>query len=143
MGRLPAESLKRCLKVSLIREALQHLPKTLDETYSRMLSAIDEAYREDAKNALIWLAFSERPLQLEELAEATVIHPRSYPPFDPEERFPDPRNVLEILSSLVVINDLEDNFTPVFAMEDDQHIYSQDTGKATPSTVTLAHYTVK
>lgn len=59
--------------------------------YSRIFSGIDEAYRQDAKSALIWLAFAERPLPLEELAEATIIHPSADPPFDPEERFPEPQ----------------------------------------------------
>jgi hypothetical protein len=89
------------LKVSLIRKALRDLPKTLDDTYSRLFLEIDDAYREEAMKAMLWLAFSDRPLLLEELAEAIVIRPLSHPPFDPEERFPDPESVLQILSSLV------------------------------------------
>lgn len=116
--------LKRCLKVSLIRKALQNLPKTLDDTYTRLFLEIDEAYRQEAKSALLWLAFSERPLRLTELAEAIVINPRSDPPFDPEERFPDPQNVLQILSSLVSIS-------------------ANDTRDGVVVTVTLAHFSVK
>jgi ankyrin repeat domain-containing protein 50 len=93
------------LKVSLIRKALHGLPKTLDDTYSRLFLEIDDAYREDAMKALLWLAFSDRPLLLAELAEAIVVRPLSHPPFDPEERFPDPESVLQILSSLVSVND--------------------------------------
>jgi hypothetical protein len=69
--------LKRCLKLGLIREALKNLPKTLDDTYSRVLMSIEEVYRDDAKHALMWLAFSERPLQLKELAEAMIINPHA------------------------------------------------------------------
>ena len=34
-------SLKRCLKANQARETLITLPKTLEETYARMLEAID------------------------------------------------------------------------------------------------------
>ncbi len=83
--------------MSLIRKALGNLPKTLDDTYSRLFLEIDEDYREEAMNALLWLAFSNRPLLLTELAEAIVVKPQAEPPFDPEERFPDPESVLQIL----------------------------------------------
>ena len=141
--------MKRCLKVSLIRQALRNLPKTLDDTYSRIFSGIDEAYREDAKSALIWLAFAERPLQLEELAEATVIHPSSNPPFDPEERFPEPQNVLEILSSLVTVRSLKED--PLhdslgsYNWNDDDPCNNQNDSSdpGASATITLAHYSVK
>jgi hypothetical protein len=87
----------------LIRKALRDLPKTLDDTYARLFLEIDDGYREEARVALLWLAFSDRPLLLTELAEAIVINPRSDRPFDPEDRFPDPESVLEIFSSLVSI----------------------------------------
>lgn len=90
--------------MSLIRRALRDLPKTLDDTYYRLFLEIDEAYREEAITALLWLAFSTRPLLLAELAEAIVIKPRTNPPFDPEERFPEAESVLLILSSLVSIS---------------------------------------
>jgi len=112
------------LKVSLIRRALRNLPKTLDDTYSRLFLDIDENYREEARSALLWLAFANRPLLLTELAEAIVVKPLAEPPFEPEERIPDPDSVLEILSSLVSI--------------------SQNDGVATPvMIVTMAHFSVK
>ncbi|KAH8792864.1 hypothetical protein F5882DRAFT_516605 [Hyaloscypha sp. PMI_1271] len=119
------DALKRCLKVSLIRKALRDLPKTLDDTYSRLFLEIDDAYREEAMKAMLWLAFSDRPLLLAELAEAIVIRPLSHPPFDPEERFPDPESVLQILSSLVSFNDAGGDL--LWRM----------------GTVTLAHFSVK
>lgn len=125
----------------MIRDALKHLPKTLDDTYSRMFLAIDEAYREDAKAALLWLAFAERPLQLKELAEATIIHPRSEQPFNPAERFPDPQNVLEILSSLVYVNDVEHGSASY--KWDPSGILTIPSVPSGSATVTLAHYSVK
>ncbi|KAE9371255.1 hypothetical protein N431DRAFT_376754 [Stipitochalara longipes BDJ] len=118
------EALKRCLKISLVRKALRDLPKTLDDTYSRLFLDIDEEYREEARSALLWLAFSNRPLLLTELAEAIVVRPLADPPFDPEERFPDPESVLQILSSLVSIS-------------------RNSGGEDTLVTVTMAHFSVK
>ena len=138
--------MKRCLKVGLIRQTLRNLPKTLDDTYSRIFSGIDEAYRQEAKSALIWLAFAERPLQLEELAEATIIHPSSDPPFDPEERFPEPQNVLQILSSLVTVRGLEkgsceENLGAYIWNDDDP--WNSSSNPRPSATITLAHYSVK
>ncbi|KAF8535856.1 hypothetical protein BDD12DRAFT_808232 [Trichophaea hybrida] len=59
---------------------------------------------QETLRSLMWLAFSERPLRIEELAEAIVLNPQSDPYFDPEERFPDPHNILRILGSLVTIS---------------------------------------
>jgi hypothetical protein len=118
--------------VSSIRKALKNLPKTLDETYERMLLNIDEEYGQEALNALLWLAFSERPLRLEEAAEAIVVNPQSNPPFDPEEKLPDPRNVLQILGSLAVVfsNDL---------VNDQQQL----SGLKGVEVIKLAHFSVK
>jgi len=123
------EALKKCLKINLIREALKNLPKTLDDTYERLFLEIDEAYQQEARNALLWLAFSERPLKLTELAEAIVIDPQTTPPFNPEQRFPDPQSVFHILSSLITISSSEQK------IPDDENIIS--------ATVTLAHFSVK
>jgi len=98
------DALKKCLKVSAIRKSLKNLPKTLDDTYARILTNIEEDYQQEAINALLWLAFSERPLKIEEIAEAAVVNPQSDPPFNPEERFPNPNSVLQILAGLVTIS---------------------------------------
>ena len=89
---------------------LRRLPRTLDETYARILNNIEDEYQQYARRALVWLAFSIRPLHIEELAEAAVVDPQINPPFDPEERFIDPRdNILEILGSLVIISSPNDS----------------------------------
>jgi hypothetical protein len=125
----------------LIREALKNLPKTLDDTYSRVFVNIDEVYREDARNALMWLAFAERPLQLQELAEATIIHPSFEQSFIPEERFPDPQNVLEILSSLVTV----DYWQLGSSAETWEEVSIPESSKSLERlmTISLAHYSVK
>lgn len=49
------------------------MPRTLDETYKRMLLAIEDMYQVDARKALMWLTLSERPISVAELAEACSI----------------------------------------------------------------------
>jgi ankyrin repeat protein len=96
------DALKKSKKKSSILLALKQLPKTLNETYDRMLLAIDEVYKAESKRALLWLAFSERPLSVEEVAEAACIDPDADPPFSEDDRFQDPRNnIVEILGSLI------------------------------------------
>jgi hypothetical protein len=97
------DALKKCLKVSTVKKVLSGLPKTLDDTYARILTNIDEDYHQVTLRSLMWFAFSERPLRIEELAEAIVLNSQSDPCFDQEERFPDPHNILRILGSLVTI----------------------------------------
>ena len=68
------------------------------------MCAIDEAHAEDALKILQWLAFSTRPLELQELAEATAITLEDIPKFDPEDRLRHPTDILAICSSLVSIS---------------------------------------
>jgi ankyrin repeat protein len=52
-----------------LRGVLEKLPKTLDETYERVLKSINENNRECARRLLHCLAVAIRPLRVEELAE--------------------------------------------------------------------------
>jgi ankyrin repeat protein len=52
-----------------VRRILEKLPKTLDETYERVLKNINEHNQEHARRLLHCLAVSVRPLRVEELAE--------------------------------------------------------------------------
>ncbi len=56
-----------------IRNVLDDLPKTLDETYARTLQSIDEEKREYAQRLFRCLTVSIRPLRVEELAEILAI----------------------------------------------------------------------
>ena len=98
------DTLRKCIKPSALRKVLATLPKTLDDTYERILCAIDEAHAVDAFKILQWLAFSTRPLELQELAEATAITLDDLPKFDPEDRLRHPTDILAICSSLVSIS---------------------------------------
>ena len=56
-----------CIKLDKLRKALNSLPKTMDETYDRILSNIEEEYKEEAFRVLQWLVFSVCPVTVEEL----------------------------------------------------------------------------
>lgn len=98
------DALKRCLKISVLKKVLTQLPKTLEESYDRIILALPEEYTQEAFFALQFLAFSERPLHISEVAEAAVIDP-VLGSFDPEDRLSDPQDILQICSSLVTVLD--------------------------------------
>ena len=62
------DALQRCFPPNLHR-VLNELPKTLDETYYRILKRIDDAQWDDAHRLLQCLTVAARPLCVEEIAE--------------------------------------------------------------------------
>jgi hypothetical protein len=87
----------------MLRKSLATLPRTLDQTYDRILCAIREEYSEYAMRILQWLTFSARPLSIEEIAEVVAIDVARDPAFDRDEVLEDPLEALDICSSLVTI----------------------------------------
>ena len=89
-----------------LQKALHSLPKTLDQTYERILVGIEEEYKQQAYVALHWLAFSRRPLKVGELAEAVAID--SGKPdcnvFNVDGRLFKSELILEICSSLISVS---------------------------------------
>lgn len=78
------------------------MPKTLDETYNRVLQNLDaNGQLPDAIKALQWLCYSDGPLELSELVDILAIETGEEGDFDPEERLPDPADIVTICSSLV------------------------------------------
>ncbi|KAL8845678.1 MAG: hypothetical protein Q9221_009163 [Calogaya cf. arnoldii] len=94
---------QNCTRLPTLRKALSNLPKSLDETYSRMLCNVPEESIDDAFKMLQWMIASREPLLLEELAEVVAINIDGDLWFEPEARFPEPSEVLLILSSLVTV----------------------------------------
>ncbi|KAI9438881.1 hypothetical protein BJY52DRAFT_1217340 [Lactarius psammicola] len=62
------DTLQHCFPPNL-RQFLNELPETLDETYKRILRGINKAQRDNARRLLQCLAVAVRPLRVEELAE--------------------------------------------------------------------------
>ena len=93
-----------------VRTILAKLPKTLDETYDRMLKDINENNREHARRLFHCLVVAVRPLRVEEVAEILTFDlgaaPEGIPKFYPGRRPKDQEEaVLSICSSLITIVD--------------------------------------
>ncbi|KAG8752573.1 hypothetical protein FRC14_006936 [Serendipita sp. 396] len=110
------DSLKRCLKPANALRELEALPKTLDETYTRILKRIPSAYEREMRAILILLAFSNRPMTIQEVAEATAVNVENRS-FSVDERFSDPYDILELCSSLVSLSDLGPASTSIVRQE--------------------------
>ncbi|KFY86468.1 hypothetical protein V500_07614 [Pseudogymnoascus sp. VKM F-4518 (FW-2643)] len=95
--------LGECRTRSALKNALKEPPTTLDETYERILCTINDADSEYAMRILQWLAFSSRPLSVEELAEVVAINVERETAFDQDEVLEDPMDVLNICMSLVSV----------------------------------------
>ena len=69
------DTLNRCVTLKEVQRALDNLPEGLDETYERILLAIDTKTREGqlALRALVWLVAALRPLHIDELMEGLSI----------------------------------------------------------------------
>ena len=97
--------LRRCFPPSL-RDALEKLPETLDETYERILLGIDKEKREYAHRLLQCVAVAMRPLAAQELAEVLAMRfdSREIPHYHVDWRQDDSREaVLSACSSLVAV----------------------------------------
>lgn len=95
--------LRRCLSISALRKALAvPLPKSLDETYEKIISNIDVAYQDEVKRTLQALTVSLGDLTLEKVVEILAIDLDASPPrFEPDARLLDSRSILTMCSSLV------------------------------------------
>ena len=106
------ETLRRSVQRNL-RGILERLPKTLDETYERILKDINEDNREYARRLLHCLAVSIRPLRVEELAEILAFDfddaHEGIPKFHAGWRWKDKEDaVLSTCSSLIAVVDSRD-----------------------------------
>ena len=66
------DTLRRCFPGS-IRRALNEIPRTLDETYERILLGIDDEKQDYAHRLFQCLTVSVRPLRVKELAEVLAL----------------------------------------------------------------------
>lgn len=96
------ESIRKCINKKALDKTLSSLPKTLDETYERILRDLESTDQlEYAIKALRWLCFSMRPLSLAEMVEILAIETGDQGGFDPEDRLPDPMDIRVVCSSLI------------------------------------------
>ncbi|CAN9363226.1 unnamed protein product [Alternaria alternata] len=136
----------KILRPTYISQALHEMPQTLDDTYARVLSSIDNIYFDEARAALEWLAFSLKPLSVAELADACSIRIDNFQePIFEEGGYEALVGLFSVLSSLITVEVQTDNETGDEYSDDptqdptpnkyDTACYSQ--------TVRLAHFSVK
>ena len=95
--------LSKCLTPRALDAQLRTSPKDLDGMYERSLSR--SAHPNDLRQLLVWLAFSLRPLHIEELAEVSAIDisSKDLPAYDPDLRYFVPTDVLDLCHDFVVL----------------------------------------
>jgi hypothetical protein len=86
-----------------VKKALDDLPATLDDTYTRVLLDIEEMYHDHALTLLRWLAYARSPPTLSELVDAAVTDPIHESCIDADNRG-DLEDTLNILSELVTVD---------------------------------------
>jgi ankyrin repeat protein len=89
-----------------LNDALKSLPKTLAETYQRMIDRINEAppgQRKWARQILEWLIFARRPLTLSEVASLTMIDADSDKPYSPDNKLLVEEDVLSICAGFITL----------------------------------------
>ncbi|KAH9055815.1 hypothetical protein EDB83DRAFT_1088956 [Lactarius deliciosus] len=99
------EILRHCFPSSVLN-ILEQLPKSLDETYERILREISRANRDHAYRLLQCLTVAVRPLRVEELAEVLAVdfNARGGPKLNADWRWEDNEEaVLSACSSLVAV----------------------------------------
>ncbi|PMD50026.1 uncharacterized protein K444DRAFT_548080, partial [Hyaloscypha bicolor E] len=96
-------SLSKCLSQKDVRNALSSLPRTLDETYERILVNIPIDYQSKALTALRWIIYAVKELSLVQVSDAIIINPQADPPFSLADQPPEPLWILETLPGLVTI----------------------------------------
>jgi hypothetical protein len=92
--------LRNCLTVAQLQEELNRLPKTLEETYERILLGIDKNHLDNA----LKIAFAARPIKIEEAAEMLAVNVSEPSFYDYNRRLLDTRDVANICSTLVTIS---------------------------------------
>ncbi|CCD47337.1 similar to ankyrin repeat domain-containing protein 29 [Botrytis cinerea T4] len=133
---------RKCMSVSAIRKAMKTLPKSLDETYERILQQIDVDHQSEVSKILQALTVAVKRLNVEELVEILAIDIDSdLPCFDEDSRLLNPEIILSICSSLVT------KFEPRSGQDEElktkwkRDLPSQESGSSSPA-VKLAHASV-
>ena len=107
------EALQHCIPPNL-RQYLNELPETLDETYDRILKGISKSQKDNAHRLLQCLTVAVRPLLVEELAELLAFDFQSssgrIPTLKEDWRWDDEEEaVLSTCSSLITIIPRDDS----------------------------------
>jgi ankyrin repeat protein len=147
------DELGKCVNRKMLQKALAGLPPDLDQTYERILAAIDESHSEYALRVLQWVVFSVIPLTIDQVAEVVAIDVKRDIAFDRDEILQDPLEVFNICSSLITINTIyfdHDGYNSIddgYDSSDDVYDSGDDDKDeirpAKRQIIELAHYSVK
>jgi ankyrin repeat protein len=96
--------LQKCTTPRAVRDVVASMPRSLDDTYERMLLNIPDIYVRDAFRVFQWMVYSARPLMVEEVSETLAFDPDRNPPLDAQRRLFDPKQLLSILSNLATLS---------------------------------------
>lgn len=128
------EALCRLRNDKAIEAALENLPKTLHDTYLRILQRVEDDRPEDVdvvRNMLRWLVRGVRDMTLDELAEAVAIDPNDdATSMDFSAVDTDPEDILEVLGSLVTVS--TDNYVSLAHYSVKEFLVSEDMMKHKP-----------
>ncbi len=97
------DAIRPLKRPKIIREALKTLPKTLDETYERILLRLSTEAEDNIvllRRILAFVAFARRPMTVEELAQAVVVEIRGKK-FDDDAAFFDSEDLLSLCHPLI------------------------------------------
>ncbi|KAL9095456.1 MAG: hypothetical protein Q9165_002327 [Trypethelium subeluteriae] len=133
----------RVLSPDRVQHALGTLPATLDETYSRILTGLES--QREALTALQWLAFSARPIEPFELAEACIVDPEAETQVNERKRF-HWEQLSDLLPSLVTVTGMWRRSDSKWTAEwesTELGSSAEGRGKRNPGTIRLAHFSVK
>ena len=95
------DALSNCITVSDAAESAGISTNNSGRYLRTILYGIPDEYYGYAFRILQWLAFCLRPISAQEVAEILAIDEETHTGFDPENRLPNPRDILTIFSSLI------------------------------------------
>jgi ankyrin repeat domain-containing protein 50 len=121
-----------------LKKTLRSLPRSLDETYSRMLSNINPELIDNVKRILAWLCFSLRPVTVQEIIEGLMVELGENPRLNKDRQLQDPNDVIAICPGLISMSSREDE--PSLSLRDVSLISNQDS-KA--PLIRIAHFSVQ
>ncbi|KAK6541415.1 hypothetical protein TWF694_007227 [Orbilia ellipsospora] len=101
------DALEKCRALRSIRETLQTLPEVLAKIYTRMLRSIPKDNRKIATRILQFLAYSERPLRIEEAVDMIAVDTAGDEYFDPAQRIPNSDEIVFYCAGLAVAASIE------------------------------------
>ena len=135
------EVLRQCLPPS-VRRTLDELPKSLDETYERILKEIKKPNERLALRVLQCLVVAVRPLRVEELAEVLAVDfddAEGIPRLKPDWRWEEQElALLSACSSLIVIAEAGHSDSVSETDDGDSHVQAGDS-----RIVQFSHFSVK